>query len=530
MGLQRKGFAVKNFKSLLLVGCGALALSSCGPSDIASPGNGGNVTITNTTTTPPVVTPTPVSTLVTPATGCPTIADGSLTDEGTITGPTGTWRACSLPARINKSITLPKVTGLLYRLNGRVDVGTDRGFTKITTGTLAETATSTATLTIEPGVIIYANTGISWLAVNRGNKINAVGTATQPIIFTSRDNILGLNTETSQGQWGGVVLMGRARVTDCTTGSVAAGTCERQTEGSADPALYGGADNADSSGTMSYVQIRYSGYVLGADKELQSLTPSGIGSGTTLNNIMSYNSSDDGVEFFGGVANMKNFVSVGADDDSLDVDMGTTGNFQNVLLIQRSAKGDALMEIDSNGNEADTPRTTLKISNLTGLQPEVSTDNEANDQAAILVRGNSDVTLANSVISTPKNECLRMNGSGTTPATFAARSVVMQCNATKFLGTGSYNAAAVSTAFGSGANNNNDSFVTTLTNLFINGANELAVAAFDPTTLASFFTAVTSIGAVKNADDKWYAGWTCNSSTADFGTGNSGACTSIPTK
>lgn len=524
---------MNNLKSMLLVGCGALALSSCGPSDIASPGNGGNVSITNTTTAPAVVAPTPVSTLVTPATGCPTIADGTLTDEGTITGPTGTWRSCSLPARINKSITLPKVAGLLYRLNGRVDVGTDRGFTKITSGANNETSTFVATLTIEPGVIIYANTGISWLAVNRGNKINAVGTATQPIIFTSRDNILGLNTETSQGQWGGVVLMGRARITDCTTGSVVAGTCERQTEGSADPALYGGADNTDSSGTMSYVQIRYSGYVLGADKELQSLTPSGIGSGTVLNNIMSYNSSDDGVEFFGGHANMKNFVSVGADDDSLDVDMGTTANFQNLLLIQRSAKGDALLEIDSNGNEADTPRTTLKITNMTALQPATSTDNEANDQAAMLLRGNSDTTLANSIIVTPNNECLRMNGSGTTPATLTARSVVMQCNATKYLGTGSgaaaFTAASVATAFGSGANNNNDAFTNTLASQFINGTNENAVTPLDTTTLSTFFSAVTSIGAVKNATDNWYASWTCNSTTANFGTGNTGLCTTIPT-
>lgn len=515
---------MKNIKSLLLVGCGALALSSCGPSDIASPGNGGNVTITNTTTTPPVVTPTPTSTLVTAASGCPTIADPQgLTDAGTITGPTGTWRVCNLPLRINKSITLSKISGLLYQLPGRVDVGTDGGFT-------STTADSKVTLTIEPGVIVYGGTGVSWLAVNRGNKISAIGTAALPIIFTSRDNVLGLNTETSMGQWGGVVLLGRARITDCTTGSVAAGTCERQTEGSADPALFGGANNADNSGQMSYVQIRYSGYVLGADKELQSLTTEAIGSGTVLSNIMSYNSSDDGAEFFGGVVNMKNYVSVGADDDSLDADTGITGNFQNVLLIQRSAKGDALMEIDSNGNEGDTPRSTLKISNLTGIQPEISTDNEANDQAAILVRGNSDVTLANAVISTPKNECLRMNGTGTTPATFVAKSVVMQCNATKFIGTGTYNAAAVSTAFGSGANNNNDSFTTTLASLFINGANELAVATFDATTLASFFSAVTSIGAVKNTADNWTASWTCNSSTADFGTGNSGLCSSIPTK
>ena len=138
--------------------------------------------------------------------------------------------------------------------------------------------------------------------------------------------------------------------------------------------------------------------------------------------------------------------------------------------------------------------------------------------------------MTNAVISTPKNECLRMNGSGTTPATFTARSVAMQCNATKYIGTGSYNAAAVSTAFGSGANNNNDSFTTTLASLFINGANELGVAIFDATTLASFFSAVTSICAVKNTADNWTGSWTCNSSTADFGTGNSGLCSSIPTK
>jgi len=118
-----------------------------------------------------------------------------------------------------------------------------------------------------------------------------VGTSTKPIIFTSRDNVLGLNTETSQGQWGGVVLLGRGKITDCTTGSTAAGTCERQTEGAADPALFGGSNDADSSGTMSYVQIRYSGYVLGADRELQALTTEGVGSATVLNNIMTYNSS-----------------------------------------------------------------------------------------------------------------------------------------------------------------------------------------------------------------------------------------------
>jgi len=112
------------------------------------------------TTTPT----TPTTTTVTAASGCPTIGDPQgLKDDGTITGPTGTWRVCTLPARINKSITLPKIAGLLYQLPGRVDVGTDGGFTK----TAADT---NVTLTIEPGVIVYGGTGVSWLAVNRGRQ------------------------------------------------------------------------------------------------------------------------------------------------------------------------------------------------------------------------------------------------------------------------------------------------------------------------------------------------------------------------
>ena len=508
---------MKLFRNLMLMSCAAMALAGCGSDDISSPGTGGNVTINNPTT--PTTPTTPAG--VTPASGCPTIADPQqLKDDGTITGPTGTWRVCTLPSRINRSITLPKIPGLLYQLAGRVDVGSDGGFTK----TAADT---NVTLTIEPGVIVYGGTGVSWLAVNRGNKINAVGTAARPIIFTSRDNVLGLNTETSMGQWGGIVLLGRAKITDCSTGSTTANTCERQTEGAADPALFGGSDDADNSGVMQYVQIRYSGYVLCANVELQSLTPSGIGSGTVLSHIQSYNSSDDGIEFFGGIPQMKYYVSVGADDDSLDVDVGARANFQYGLMIQRDGAGDALMEIDSNGRETELPRTDLRMANFTMIQRQVSSNNEASNQASLLLRGNSDTTIANSILLSPNNECLRMNGSGTTPATLTARSFVMSCNAAKYLGTGSYTAATVAAQFGSGANNNNDAFTSTL-NAFVNGANELAVAVFNATGLGAFFGAATYVGAVKDSNDTWYAGWTCNSAAANFGSTGT-ACTSLPT-
>lgn len=528
---------MRNISGLFLAGCSALALAGCGPSDIASPGTGGNVTV-NVSTPAPTPTPTATGGSVTAAAGCPTISDPQgLTDAGTISGPTGTWRVCQLPRTIKVSSTLPKVAGLLYSMNGRVDVGCDGGFappsgsfTSTTVGCTAPiTADTNVTLTIAPGVILFGNTGQSWLAVNRGNKISAVGTSSQPIIFTSRDNVLGLNNNDSQGQWGGVVLMGRAPITDCNVGTVAANTCERDTEGSADLARFGGANPADNSGRMSFVQIRYSGFVLGSGRELQALTTEGIGSGTVLDHIQSVNSSDDGAEFFGGNVNLKYYIAVAADDDSLDVDTGAQMNVQYALLLPRQTKGDALFEIDSNGAETDTPRTKLQVTNFVAIQAVSSADNEANDQAAALFRGNSDTHLSNGIILAPNNECIRMNGSGTTVATLTARSVVMQCNSTKYIGTGSLTASQVQSAFGSGSNGNNDAFTPTLTSLFINGANETGVAAFNATGISSFFESKSYIGAVKDSSDNWYAGWVCNTDQVNFGSSSTGACTSLPT-
>lgn len=475
--------------------------------------------------------PHPVSTLVTPASGCPTIADAQgLTDAGTISGPTGTYRVCSLPARINRSSTLPKIAGVLYQLPGRVDVGTDQGPSSTNTD---------VTLTIEPGVIVYGGTGVSWLAVNRGNRISAVGTATQPIIFTSRDNVLGLNNDNSSGQWGGVVLMGRAPITDCAAPAAAPGTtaCERQTEGAVDPALYGGANSADNSGRMSFVQIRYSGFVLSANSELQALTTSGIGSGTQLDHIQSFNSSDDAAEFFGGVVNMKYFVAVGAEDDNLDTDTGVKANFQYVIAVQRSdGSGDSMIEADSdNSVDGDNPRQNTKVANATFIQRRAA--NSAG--ASILIRGGADYSIVNSVLSSPENPCLRISRTQTASATVNAaideagapffRSFVMAgCTASPFVGSNGVSAADVSTIFGSGSNGNNSAFTLSLTNLFVNGANETAVAAFDPKTIASFFDTTTYVGAVKDANDTWYQNWTCNSVTANFG-GSGGMCTSLPT-
>jgi hypothetical protein len=502
------------------------ALAGCGADDISTPGNTGNVTINNL---PPVVNPPPAGpVLVTPASGCPTITDpAGLRDAGTISGPTGEYRVCELPARFTVNTTLERFPGMLYSISGRVDVGVDRG--------AAPTADAAVVLTIRPGVVLYGATGTSWLVVNRGNRISAVGTATSPIVFTSRDNVLGLSSDTSHGQWGGVVLLGRAPITDCTVAPAATpGTvaCERQTEGSADPAYFGGATANDNSGTIDYVQIRYSGYVLSGNSELQSLTLGGVGSGTTIGHFHSHNSSDDGFEIFGGRPTLRHIVVTGADDDAVDADTGYQGTIQYVLAVQKaSGNPDSMIELDSaNALEDNTPRTHLKLANFTFIHTNPATGNGA----ALLLRGKSDSTLVNGVITSPM-ACLRLNGTNILTADApnqklgppVFQSVVMQCGgASPFVGSGGVTAQQVADVFAAGTNNSS-TFTASLTGLFINGANETAVVATNPQTLDAAFAVTNHVGAVQNATDTWYAGWTCNSATATFDTTGT-ACTSLP--
>lgn len=521
------------YSSRLLFICSSfLALAACGAEEFASPGTGGNVTINNTTNNPaPTPTPTPTMAMVTPANGCPTINDPQgLTDEGTITGPEGTWRVCATPLRFNASSTLPRVAGLLYRLPGQVNVGTDGGPAPDMSDGLADTNVE---LTIEPGVIIYAS-GSSFLNVTRGNSIDANGTANLPIIFTSRDNILGLNGPDSSGQWGGVVLSGRAPVTDCFEPAAVPGSvdCERQVEGAADPTFFGGATDDDDSGSMSFVQIRYSGFVLSGDNELQSLTTGGTGTGTTLSNIQSINSSDDGVEFFGGHVNIQRLIVAGAEDDSIDTDTGAKTNLQFVIAAQRVGIGDTIIEADSNnGLEDQTPRQNTTISNATFIQRK-------DDDQVVRIRGGADYGLYNTLIldaSAAGTPCIRIDLPETVRAADAGlddvgpprfNSVALEC-ATNFRdGSGGVTAANAETIFDTGVGNNK-AFTNTLLNGYLNGASEDGFATiFDATMLGAFFEATSFIGGASAAND-WTQGWTCDSAAVSFGN-NTGDCASIP--
>lgn len=517
---------MKNFQRTLIMGCSLVALAGCGADEIVSPGTSGDIIINNPPPSPtPTPTPTPTQSLVTPAGGCPTIATaGGLIDRQTLSGPTGTYRVCELPARFTASDTLPFVRGLVYQINGRVEVGADRGFSS--TGT-------TVTLTVEPGVIFFAQQD-SYLVVNRGNAIQSNGTADRPIIWTSRDNIVGVANDNSQQQWGGVVLLGRAPHSDCSTGVFnttanpnANPTCEGRLEGAAIATPYGGANPADSSGSFRFNQIRFSGFELAPNNELQALTTGGAGSGTTIENLVSFNSSDDGVEFFGGVLNMRNLAIIGASDDSLDVDTGADVNIDTVIAVQRSTTGDRLIELDS-PNVADRtpsnaiPQTRFRVNNFTFV---------ARDGApqVIQARGGAALSLTNGVINAGTNHCFQIDEPATLAALIGVDSVVGDCPTGNIArgGAGVTNDQALAAV--NGGTNNNFAFAITLTNNVVNGAGETARTAFNANTRSTFFPTRTFIGAVQNAAalSTTFGNWTCNSSIQNFNS-STGACTSLP--
>jgi len=516
----RGPLAVKNIQRTLVLGCSLVALAGCGADEIVSPGTSGDIIINNPAPTP---TPTPTPTggpTVTPASGCPTInSTGGLTDAGTISGPTGEYRVCELPGDFDADDELPYVPGLLYAMNGRVDVGSDQGFNS--TGT-------EVTLGIEPGVIIYAVTGRSFIVVNRGNAIEADGTADNPIIWTSRDNVLGLTDDDSDQQWGGVVLLGRAPTSDCSTGvfNTAADPeanpqCEQLLEGTTTSTVFGGTDDDDSTGSMTFNQIRYSGFALAPGDELQALTTGAIGSGTRLGNIMSFNSSDDGVEFFGGTVNMRNLAVVGASDDSIDSDTGAQAALQNVIVAQRSNTGDSVIELDSPPDDYSTeaiPRSVLSVVNFTFIH------NSATGQV-VRARGGSRIRLANGVIQAKGTPCVRIDQPETLAAGPTFNSILGDCSDSEPLrATDGASLTDLEAIYNDADADNTVDTDVTFTDLFFFDAGDAPT--FDVTGLSSFFEEADYIGPLESADDDRFVGWTCDSSILDFGSGS--ACTSLP--
>ena len=224
---------------------------------------------------------------------------------------------------------------------------------------------SGSTLNIGAGTRIIGESGsVGTLVVERGGRINAIGTQQAPIVFTS-DQPVGRR---GRGDWGGIIINGRAPV------NLAGG----EGEGEGDTGVYGGTDPNDNSGVLRYVRVEFSGIEFSPDNELNGIAFQGVGRGTQVDHVQAHMSRDDAMEWFGGTVDGKYLVMSNAADDGLDWTFGWSGRVQYAVITQRGDDADNAIEADnSEFVNGALPRSNPQIYNLTicgdptGLASEV---------------------------------------------------------------------------------------------------------------------------------------------------------------
>lgn len=229
-----------------------------------------------------------------------------------------------------------------------------------------------AELTIEPGTVIKGDKQTkAALIAERGGKLIAQGTASEPIVFTSEQP----KGQRKPGDWGGVILCGKARNNQK----------EMQIEGGP-RSQHGGDNDSDNSGVLSYVRIEFAGYPFEENKEINGLTLGSVGSQTKIDHVQVSYSNDDSFEWFGGTVNAKYLVAYHGWDDDFDTDNGFSGKVQFGLSVRDPRIADTSQ---SNGFESDNcadgsisaaPLTTATFSNITFVGPKAAADFANNNQ------------------------------------------------------------------------------------------------------------------------------------------------------
>ena len=388
------------------------------------------------------------------ATACNNNTDNN-PDDTTLKGeiPTGT----TLTGNITANATL--TSGSSYKLSGGLHVKAGN------------------TLTIEPGVTIVAvdDDAPDYILIEQGAKIDAQGTASNPIVMTSELK--------KSGAWGGIHICGRAHTN--------AGEGVLSEIGNAP---YGGSDNSDNSGTLRYIRLEYTGFALDEEHEANGISFYGVGNGTTVEYVQAYKGSDDGFEFFGGSVNVKHMVVTDCTDDSFDWTEGWNGRGQFLVAYQSGEEEcDCLMECDNNGNNFDaTPVAHPILSNLTLVG-----DNSANNTRGIRLRAGTQAEIYNSII-TGKAKCITLETEQTEQALLSGTSKLQHIAMSSDLDSenGIYTAEMFAAATG-----NSTDYVNALANDYV-GTLSGGVTPDDP-----FFTRVDYKGAVSASDD-WTSGWT----------------------
>lgn len=474
MSISLRGMLLATVTSFGLVACGGGSTSSPGstaPVTINPGGNGG--------------APTPTADIdLVPNDNCP-----SGTTLETITNATGSVEACTITGTVTENLTLTAENG--YALDGAVFVGEDGG--------------ANVALTIPEGVTVFGKEGQDYLVVTRGSRLNARGTADEPIIMTSIQDVQGsVNPDTDRGQWGGLVINGFAPINDCIDATAAGGTaaCEKSGEGSS--GLFGGDNAADNSGILQFMQVKYAGNLINDEDELNGIAFQGVGSGTTCDHIQVHNNADDGVEFFGGTVQCNYLVLTGIGDDSLDWTDGWQGGAQYVLVRQGADAGDRGIEGDNrSSNNELTPRSNPTVANFTFL-------GGASGDTGVVNRAGTDGRIVNGIVTGFQDAGIDIDDGSIARAqngTLTYASLFLD-NADN-IESGDSSETFDTESFVGGSPNvvqGNNS----LSNEFFPGAAELAVTAEDLSDDMNFDNVdyIGAFGPTETPDSNWASGWT----------------------
>ncbi len=283
-----------------------------------------------------------------------------------------------------------------------------------------------ATLHIEPGTRIYSkrdSAGV--LVIYKGARINAVGTPSEPIVFTSGES------NPQPGDLGGLILVGEATV----NGNHAA------IEGGVDNdhKSFGGSNDADNSGTLKYVRIEYPGKAVNPGDEVNGLSLYGVGSSTTLDYVQIVRGLDDAFEFFGGAVNAKHLIAYNCADDDFDMDDGYHGKIQYAISLRdpgfTDAKGTSgdlsnMIEVDNTNGKLPyntTPRTSPLLANFTAVGPNDAAGTSSDHGYGMRWRRGSRFRIANSIIMGGQKGIMNLRDTTTIRLFQTGESFMVQC-------------------------------------------------------------------------------------------------------
>ena len=442
--------------------------------------------------------------------GCPDHPNvQEITASSSVSPPPG-GAVCEIFGTITSDLTLTPFNN--YALRGAVFVGFDQGPDIGNPSGNAADGETPADLTVQAGTTIFGVSPTDFLVVNRGSRLIANGMANAPIILTSDDDLRGANTVGDErGQWGGLIINGRAQINNCANPAVPA-TCETSGEGGT--GNYGGNGNNDDSGVLNYLRLQFAGFEITPDNELNGIAFQGVGDATEVDFIQVHNNDDDGVEFFGGTVDVSHVVLTGVDDDALDWVAGWDGSAQFVLIVGDGA-GDNGFEGDNNeDNNNVAPRSNPTIANWTAI-------GGPNEDLGMQIREGTAGTFINGVVSGWEDGCIDIDDTATfalidsgpvnanTVGDLQIDATYFSC-ATPFVSGDEAGEPALNNATFPGIDTG-DSDLTIppgFNTAIINGPNENGVSPIDPSTVDPALVNVNRIGLQSDAGDDWFEDWT----------------------